>query len=221
METCLAGADDWRGGNGAAVLERGPAEESPLRCVLRGRSAGGLPPHGETSTVTVRRGVLPLRPQRAGSSAVRSAGVPASGRGRKNRESKILARHEGGLQRQAGDPGVKTTLRGGRMHRHAGREVILCGGAINSPQLLQLSGVGSNDELRRKQHRRRTTTHLGSTRTFRTISKSTSSTPPSCRSRSRPGCGGGHDRRSASTGCSSARGSARPTTSRQRLLSRQ
>lgn len=31
----------------------------------------------------------------------------------------------------------------------AEREVILCGGAINSPQLLQLSGLGEPDELRR------------------------------------------------------------------------
>jgi len=30
----------------------------------------------------------------------------------------------------------------------ASREVILCGGAINSPQLLQLSGVGNPDDLR-------------------------------------------------------------------------
>ena len=31
----------------------------------------------------------------------------------------------------------------------ASREVILCGGAINSPQLLQLSGVGDPDKLRK------------------------------------------------------------------------
>ena len=30
----------------------------------------------------------------------------------------------------------------------AGREVILCGGAINSPQLLMLSGIGAADDLR-------------------------------------------------------------------------
>ena len=31
---------------------------------------------------------------------------------------------------------------------HAAREVILCGGSINSPQMLMLSGIGPEDELR-------------------------------------------------------------------------
>ncbi len=31
---------------------------------------------------------------------------------------------------------------------HASREVILCGGSINSPQMLMLSGIGPEDELR-------------------------------------------------------------------------
>ena len=43
METCTAGADDWRGGEGPLVLERGPADESPVRCILRGSRAGGIP----------------------------------------------------------------------------------------------------------------------------------------------------------------------------------
>ena len=30
---------------------------------------------------------------------------------------------------------------------HARREVVLCGGAINSPQLLMLSGIGDRDHL--------------------------------------------------------------------------
>jgi choline dehydrogenase len=42
--------------------------------------------------------------------------------------------------------GVEVQQRGVTRQIHAG-EVILCGGAFNSPQLLQLSGIGNADEL--------------------------------------------------------------------------
>jgi len=45
--------------------------------------------------------------------------------------------------------GVVYATRGGAFHQPATREVLLCGGAINSPQLLMLSGVGPAAELRR------------------------------------------------------------------------
>jgi len=46
----------------------------------------------------------------------------------------------------------------GRLTRAESREVILCGGAINSPQLLMLSGIGPADHLR--QHGIRVTHEL-------------------------------------------------------------
>ncbi len=45
--------------------------------------------------------------------------------------------------------GVTYTRRGQAMHQPAAREVILSGGAINSPQVLMLSGIGPADHLRK------------------------------------------------------------------------
>ncbi len=43
--------------------------------------------------------------------------------------------------------GVRYRDRSGLHEVRAGREVILCGGAFNSPQLLQLSGIGAPEDL--------------------------------------------------------------------------
>jgi len=45
--------------------------------------------------------------------------------------------------------GVTYSMLGKAFHQPAAREVILCGGAINSPQTLMLSGIGPAAELRR------------------------------------------------------------------------
>ena len=44
--------------------------------------------------------------------------------------------------------GVEVDFAGKREVFRAGREVVLCGGAVNTPQLLMLSGIGPADELR-------------------------------------------------------------------------
>ncbi|NZA28278.1 choline dehydrogenase [Luteimonas sp. SJ-92] len=44
--------------------------------------------------------------------------------------------------------GVVYAARGRAFHQQATREVLLCGGAVNSPQLLMLSGIGPERELR-------------------------------------------------------------------------
>jgi len=45
--------------------------------------------------------------------------------------------------------GVEYVQRGNKLTAHADSEMILCGGVINSPQLLMLSGIGDPAELRR------------------------------------------------------------------------
>jgi len=43
--------------------------------------------------------------------------------------------------------GVEYSIRGRKQEAHADAEVIVCGGAINSPQVLLLSGIGPADQL--------------------------------------------------------------------------
>ena len=143
METCLAGVDEWRGGDGPIILERGPAS-SPLFAAffeavqqagyeltedVNGYRQEGFAPFDRT----IRRG------RRL--NAARAYLHPAMDR--PNLEVRCLTF----VNRIVfdGTRAVGVEIGGGEIV-HAD-EVILCGGAINSPQLLQLSGVGSATEL--------------------------------------------------------------------------
>jgi choline dehydrogenase len=143
METCLAGADEWRGGDGPIVLERGPAS-SPLfaaffRAVLQAgyqvtTDVNGYRQEGFAEfDRTIHRGRR-LSAARAYLHPVRS---------RPNLEIRCKTF----VTRVVfeGTRAVGVEVEGGGVVRAA--EVILCGGAINSPQLLQLSGVGEAQEL--------------------------------------------------------------------------
>ncbi len=79
MENCLAGADEWRGGDGPLKLERGPGHEPAVRGVLRGRAGGRLPAHRRRQRLPAG-GLRALRPQRLPRPpAVRGPRLPAPG----------------------------------------------------------------------------------------------------------------------------------------------
>ena len=79
METCVAGADEWRGGDGPLILERGPARRAALRRVLRRRAGSGLLAHRRRERLPPG-GVREVRPQHlARPPLVGRARVPASG----------------------------------------------------------------------------------------------------------------------------------------------
>src|SRR2546429_4016499 len=142
MERCLAGADEWRGGDGPIVLERGPAESPLFDAFFEAVQQAGYP---LTDDVNGRRqeGFAKFdrtiqRGRRL--SAARAYLHPV--RHRRNLEVRCRAFVERVVFEGTRAIGVQI---GGQIVR-AG-EVILCGGAINSPQLLQLSGVGNSEEL--------------------------------------------------------------------------
>ena len=147
METCLEGADPWRGGDGPLVLERGPAENPLFAAFFAAAQQAG---YHVTSDVNGYRQEGFARFDRnihrgRRLSAARAYLHPVMNRRNLAVETLAMATRVVFEGRRAS--GVDY-LRGGRLARHAkAAEVILCGGAINTPQLLQLSGIGDSDHL--------------------------------------------------------------------------
>ncbi|HEY7754597.1 MAG TPA: choline dehydrogenase [Actinomycetota bacterium] len=150
METALASArdDGFRGHAGPLVLERGPATNPLFGAFFEAAQQAG---YALTDDVNGYRqeGFAPFdrtlhRGRRL--SAARAYLRPVMGR--PNLEVRTRAFVTRVLFEGSRAVGVEVAQGRGAPHRiHAG-EVILCGGAINSPQTLQVSGVGNADELR-------------------------------------------------------------------------
>jgi choline dehydrogenase len=148
MENCLAATEDdpFRGHNGPLVLERGPATNP-----LFGAFFGAVQQAGYQLTDDVngyrQEGFAQFdrnvhRGRRL--SAARAYLYPVLSRpnltvATRAFVTKLIFR---------GKRAVGVAFRHqGRLKRVRAGEIILCGGAINTPQLLQLSGVGNADEL--------------------------------------------------------------------------
>jgi choline dehydrogenase len=149
MEACLAAGpeDAYRGHAGPLVLERGPAS-SPLFVAFfeAVRQAG----YQLTDDVNGYRqeGFGPFdRNIHEGRrlSAARAYLHPVLGRRNLDVATRALVTRV--VFDGARATGVEYLRGGGAPRRVRAGEVILCGGAINSPQTLQLSGVGNADEL--------------------------------------------------------------------------
>ncbi len=146
MENCLAARPDdpYRGHDGPLVLERGPATGPLFRAFFEAVQQAG---HSLTEDVNgyKQEGFAPFdrnihRGRRV--SAARAYLHPV--RERPNLEVRTRAFVSRVVFEGERAVGVEV---GGETVR--GREIILCGGAINSPQLLLLSGVGNEADLQR------------------------------------------------------------------------
>jgi choline dehydrogenase len=147
METCLEGADEYRGGEGPLVLERGPATNPLFAAFLEAVQQAG---HPLTSDVNGYKQEGFARFDRNIHRARRLSAADAylhPVRRRPNLDVTCRALVTRVLFEGKRAVGVEFSKAGG-FERAYGRQVILCGGAINSPQLLQLSGVGDPDHLK-------------------------------------------------------------------------
>jgi choline dehydrogenase len=142
METCLAGADEWRGAEGPLVLERGPATSPLFRAFFEAVQQAGYSLTDDVNGYRQEGFAAFDRNIHRGRrlSAARAYLHPVLNR------PNLEVRTRTFVSRIVfeGDRAVGVEV-DGRVVR-AG-EVILCGGAIASPQLLQVSGVGNAQEL--------------------------------------------------------------------------
>jgi choline dehydrogenase len=147
METCLAGADEWRGGSGPLLMERGPATSPLFGAFFEAVQQAGHPLTPDVNGYR-QEGFAPFdrnvyRGRRL--SAARAYLHPV--RSRKNLTVETLAMVTGLVVEGTRVTGVDYRRTGRGRHRVRAGEVILCGGAINSPQLLLLSGIGPGKDL--------------------------------------------------------------------------
>ncbi len=158
METCLAGADEWRGGDGPLVLERGPARNPLFGAFFEAVQQAGYPLTKDVNGYQQEGFNAFDRTIRGGRRwSASDAYLRPAWKTRPNLTVRTLSLahrviFEG--NRAVGVEYTRSLPFGGPLGRigsglrtvRAG-EVILCGGAINTPQLLQLSGVGNAAEL--------------------------------------------------------------------------
>jgi len=147
METCLAGGGRWRGHEGPLILERGPASSPLFLAFFEAAQQAG---YHLTDDVNGYRqeGFAPFdrnvhRGRRL--SAARAYLHPVM------RRPNLTVRTRAFVTRILFEgtraTGVEFIHNAAQPQRVLAPELILCGGAINSPQLLQLSGVGNAADL--------------------------------------------------------------------------
>jgi len=146
METTLAGANEYRGGEGPLKLTRGPAESTLFKAFFEAVQEAGYP---LTDDVNGHRqeGFAAFDTNRHKGrrlSAARAYLHPVKKRPNLDIETRAMStRIVFDRTRAIGVDYIK----GGRTQRVSGKEIVASGGAINTPQLLQLSGIGNATEL--------------------------------------------------------------------------
>jgi choline dehydrogenase len=146
METCAAGGGDWRGHDGPLVLERGPADNPLFEAFFRAVQEAGFELTEDVNGYRQEGFAAFDRTIRHGRrwSAAQAYLHPVERRPNLRVVTGAFVKRVAFRGRRA--VAVDFDLRGsGRRAR--GAEIILCGGAFNSPQALQLSGIGASPHL--------------------------------------------------------------------------
>lgn len=146
MEECLQGEDSYRGGSGPLTLERGPAKSPLFAAFLKATEQAGyfqtddVNGYRQEGFATFDRNIHNGRRL----SAARAYLHPVMSRPNLEVKTRVLTSRI--LFEGTKAVGVEYKHRN-RTTKSYGAHIILCAGAFNTPQLLQLSGIGSAAHL--------------------------------------------------------------------------
>ncbi|MEU6775009.1 choline dehydrogenase [Streptomyces sp. NPDC046759] len=149
MENCLAADpdDEFRGHDGPLVLERGPATNPLFTAFLKATQEAGYAPTDDVNGYRQEGFAKFDRNVHRGRRLSASKAYLKPAMRRPNLTVKTRALVTRVLFEGKRAVGVEYRRGKGAPQQVRAGEVVLCGGAINSPQLLQLSGVGNAAEL--------------------------------------------------------------------------
>src|SRR5262245_36842505 len=147
-ETWIEGASDTRGGDGPIGVEWARVADSIYDAWLAGGKAAGYRTISDNSggdTEGFAKSQYTIRNGRR-SSAATAYLKPALKRSNLKLVTRVLASKILTSGNRA--TGIEFIKRGQAEYAYADREILLAGGAFNTPQLLMLSGIGPADHLR-------------------------------------------------------------------------
>ena len=148
VESWQDGASEFRGDAGNIGVEWAKTTDPMFTAWIEAARMAGLPvteDYNASSAVGFGRSQYSIRNGKRCSAAV---GYLHPAMSRKNLIVKTRAHAARVVMQQNRATGVAYFQNGAQHTAKAAREVILCGGAFNSPQLLMLSGIGPAEHLR-------------------------------------------------------------------------
>lgn len=147
-ETYRPAANHWHGDSGPVQINRHGVRHPFARAFVEAGQQAGYPRNDDTNGPQ-REGFGPVDITVAGGRRCSAASAYLAPARRRTNLTVLTGALAECLLIEGGRACGVQLRRGGRQERyHATREVIVAGGAINSPQLLMLSGIGPGDHLR-------------------------------------------------------------------------
>jgi choline dehydrogenase len=148
METYEGGENEWRGGSGPLRVSESP-DDLPLYDSLKAGAAElGLPYNPDYNSPDQEGIVKTQRTISNGRRMSVSLCYLEAARKRRNLRIRTNAMTQRVLLEGKRCIGVEFIIGDRLLSAHARKEVIMCTGAINTPQLLELSGIGQPEVLR-------------------------------------------------------------------------